>query len=982
MGRRRSKRRKRVPTTLPERDGAPSPPARWRWRWGVGLLCLAALALLGTPHASAPAAGPTEATVPSLPAVQHVTITLVPTEPREGTVSILATVGDRVVAHLETALPHALALPIGEDVRLVVEAPGRARFVRWIRPEADEEIRVPLGPGAVLAGLVVDDRGEAVSGAAVRVSRDGEELPPWETETDEDGRFEIDTLHAGEHAIRVSLRGHGTIARSRVSAGGDELRITMERVGSVAGRVVDPEGDPRANATVVIAGSGIWPARQIQTDTEGRFRWADVPPGVYEVRARAGDLVAEPRRGLEVDPDTRAFVTFTLTHGRSLTGTIRDTGSGDPIEGAQITVSAEALDVAPRAATTDPEGRFVVRGLRPLVHRVSVFAEGYVPVTALEHTPGEELEISLVPGGTLVGVVLDRDRQPVAGATLEVIGQSEDRLPVALSTNRGFRGAVFVSQLDPIGPGMALPVMEGPVPPIPLAPPPAGERGLVALPEAPGERALASSHLSGPDGRFRITGVPPGHVQVVARHPGYASAVTARLFVAAGATRDDLELVLAPGGHLVGRVIDEREVGVEGVLVEVRSDREPYPRIAFTDERGRFELDAVVGELAVTALPNGRPAARIRVTVEPGGDADVEIALEGELYRLRGRTVDARGFPIGNAQVTVVTLRAGAPHRGTLFSEDDGTFVAQSLPAGPWRIEVSASGYAPTLIDVFDTDREVQVALERGARVSGSVIDDHSGEPVRAQIRLTSGDFPAEHLTTRSGGDGAFAIPRARVAEWTLRAVADGYLVHVATIEVEAGRRRPRDLELDTIRLMPGGRLEGTVVDSLGHPIARALVRGGGSRTRSDARGRFSLDRLGAGDVDVVASHPAAGESEPASFRILAGRETPGVVLHLPERFDPARAPALSGRRRGVALEVSFVDGEARVRRVIEGTHAERAGLRRGDILLAIDGSEPSDAGEARRLLRGGAGIGAVLRVRRDDREVLLHVQRETWLPD
>ena len=104
------------------------------------------------------------------------------------------------------------------------------------------------------------------------------------------------------------------------------------------------------------------------------------------------------------------------------------------------------------------------------------------------------------------------------------------------------------------------------------------------------------SHLTDDAGRFQIAGIPPGRVQVIARREGYAAATTERLFVAAGGTREDLELVLEPAGHLAGRVIDEREVGVEAVLVEVRSDREPHARVALTDVEGRFEMASVVGD--------------------------------------------------------------------------------------------------------------------------------------------------------------------------------------------------------------------------------------------------------------------------------------------------------------------------------------------------------------------------------------------------
>lgn len=997
MGCVRSRRRERVSPTPKPADSAPDsdtadeaePDARKR-RW-PGLLAL--LLLLGVVVSLRgdlrirPAGGADGPTPPSSPAASSSTARVLLTGDSDLEVSVRAWLGREPLVELDDgSLPQSIEIPRGEEVLLLVEAPGRARFVRRVRVTEDQQLAVPLEPGATVRGVVVDDRGEPVSSALVRVERESESLPPWLARTDSEGRFEIDTLYAGEHRLRVSSSGHGAIGRSGVEPGGTELRIVLERVGSVAGRVTGPEGRPAAGATVLIAGSGIWPARQTQTDDEGRFRWVDVPSGVYEVRAHSGELVAEPRRGLDVEPDTRAFLNFTLQPGLSLRGTIRDTDTGEPVEGAQITASAEALDAAPRAAVSDEEGHFSIQGLRPGVHRVSVFATGYIPVNALEHSPPAALEIGLVPGGTLMGVVLDQDRQPVEGATIEVLGETASHQPVALSGQGGFRSAVFASQLAPIGPdpggGMALPVTEGPVPPIPVGPAPTAELDFAPLPVAPAESGVAAQYLTDSEGGFRIAGIPPGHVQVVARHPSYAPATTARLYVAAGATRDDLELILAPAGRLAGRVVDEREEGVEGVLVEVRSDREPHPRIAFTAERGAFAVESVVGELTVTALPNGRPATRARITVEPAGAEDITLRLEGELYSLRGRTVDELGFPVANVQIAVTTLRADAPHRGTLFSEADGTFVASSLPAGPWHLEATASGRAPSRVDVFDTDEEVQVALQPGAALSGAVLDEYSGEPVRALVSITQGELPPERLTARVRSDGRFEIPRARAATWRLLIEADGYLPYDREVTIEDRGRGPQALALDPIRLTPGGRIEGTVVDALSRPVARATVVAGDQSARTGTEGHFVLAGLAEGEVELVASHPAAGESPAEAVRVLAARETLGIVLHLSERFDPDQAQARSGRRRGVALHLSWREGLARVRAVIEGSRAERAGLREGDILTVIDGETPSSLREARRLLRGAPGIGAVLGVRRGDREVLLHVEREVWFPD
>src|SRR5690606_32913013 len=209
---------------------------------------------------------------------------------------------------------------------------------------------------------------------------------------------------------------------------------------------------------------------------------------------------------------------------------------------------------------------------------------------------------------------------------------------------------------------------------------------------------------------------------------------------------------------------------------------------------------------------------------------------------------------------------------------------------------------------------------------------------------------------------------------------AEGHLAFERTVEiVDRGRGGPDDVELDPIRLAPAGRLEGTVIDALGAPIAHARVFvDGGPSTETDARGEFVLRGLPAGTMVARASHPAAGEGESAVVRILPGRETVGVVLRLSERFDPERAASLPGRRRGVALVVGGGRGAVRIRHVVAGSHAERAGLREGDVIEAIDGVEPEGAAHAAQLLRGASGVPAILAVRRGDERAVLVVERES----
>lgn len=994
MPRRRSTARRRPPGDAAPSEPMPSPdlppstaprrPAGARRAWLVGLaIALLALPLGGRVGSPAPVEDPPErGPDPAIDLSDAVTLTLEPTEGApDGTVSVVATVGDAPLLEARGRLPFPLAVPRGQEVTVVVEAPGRARFYRRVIADEDGPLRVALPEGARLRGQIVDERGDPIADARVQVLREDVAQPPWTAQADADGRFEIDTLSAGGHRVQVDAGGHATAVRAGVEPG--EVRLVLERAGTVAGRVLDPDGLGTAGASVQIAGSGLWPARIVTTDARGHFVMSAVPPGVYEVRARREGLVAEPRRGISIEPASRVFLTFSLQEGARLVGRVTNADTGEGIDGASVTAAAEALDVAPRAAVTAEDGRFTLPGLRDVPHRVTVTAPGYVPASAVEWSPGAPLEIALVPGGTLLGVVLDEDRQPIAGAHLEVLGDSDGQ-PVELNERVGFASAVFASQLSP----MALEVTSGPVPPIPIdgvSPSPGFESPsapLAPLPAVGAEAVAAAGYVTDEQGRFRIDGVPPGRVQIVARQSGYAPTATGRFYLGPGQTRDDLELLLPPAGELRARVLDARGDGVEGVLVEIRTDREPHPRVAFTDVMGELTLDAVVGELTVTAMPNGQPASRARVTIEPGGEGEVTLTLEGELHTLSGRTVDGRGFPVGSVQVSLVSLRSDAPHRRTVWSEQDGTFAIAGLPAPPWRLEASEPGHAPSQLDVFSGETEVQLPLERGAAIAGELLDDYTGEPVvGARVELVRDVLPAEILGTRTDGGGGFRVGRVRAATWRLVVRAEGYLETTQEVRLEDAGRGPRDLTLDAIRLTPAGRIEGTVVDALGHTVARARVWAGEASTRTDADGRYVLNGLAAGDVVPHAAHPAAGEVQGDAVRILEGRETLGVVLHLPERFDAERAATLEGRRRGVAIELAARDGALVISRVGEDSRAARVGLRPGDRVLRIDDETAADPAAARRALAGPPSVPAILRVERDGDPVDLLVDREVWIP-
>ncbi|MGF1468262.1 MAG: carboxypeptidase regulatory-like domain-containing protein [Sandaracinaceae bacterium] len=875
---------------------------------------------------------------------------------------------------VDGALP--LELPaVVEPMRLVVEAEGRRR---WVRPVAAGTRRVrieDLEPGGTITFTAREPEGAPAAGVRLRLVAPGEALP-FEAVTDDAGRAEVAHLPRGVGlALRARSPRHAT-ARRRALRAPAHVELELHPVGRLVGRVLGPEG-PVADAEVLLVGSGLWPARERRTDDRGRYRFGEVPPGVYEVQARAGGLVSERRRGLRLDAGAPHFVTLDVSVGATLVGVVRDASTGDGLAGVRLTVSSFALDAAPRSTVSGPDGRFRVAGLAPAEHHVAADAEGYVSRPSIAWRPGEALELRLEQAGTVAGRVLDADGLPVAGAQIEVLGETPAGQPVLLGPGAAFRAAV-VGARDTSTAG-ALAVTSGAVPPIPLDGP-----GLAALPEAgPEEARLARAFVTDAMGRFRVGGIPTGWVQVLVGQSGYARASTDRLHVSAGQVRDGLELRLLPAGTVRGRVVNDRGDGVAGVPVEIRSDTEPFPELVLSDDNGGFVVEGVTGELAVTARPLDRPAVRRRVRLVPDEEATVELPLEGDLQRLYGRVVDARGFPLAGVPVRVRALRAESPGLRVAESGDDGTFVLDGLPSGPWRLDAGGRARGSASLDVPSADGEVTVRLAAVAAVEGEIRSGFSGELLDAWVVVSRDTLPPETHRVRAPG-GHFRVPGLSAGAWRLAARADGHLERKLAFTIE--RRGPSlvDTDLGALRLAAGGALAGVVVDARGRPVPRAHVRvaaPAGAGTRADPAGAFVLEPIAPGLVHLEGEAPTAGTGRSGPHRVDAGRETPGVVLRLDEVLDEDRPGTASGRRQGVALAVAGAGDELRVAWVGAASRAAEAGLRPGDVLLTVDGWTPEDAEDAGELLRGPPGVAAVIEVRRAGETAVLLVERESYLP-
>lgn len=808
------------------------------------------------------------------------------------------------------------------DVRGEVEVesfPAEVSASGYVPTQVDEPGEIEMIGARVLRGWVRDESGTGIDAVVtvLALNDDGtidESRAPFVTRTRADGGFELDEVPRRALRLRAEAEGRAALSR-QVSADEREVALVLRAASIVAGQVYEARGGPAAGAEVRIVGSGIWPPISSISDADGRFRFDDVPEGIYEVHARRGREVAPGHRGLVVEEGSSAFVTLRMTEGIALRGVVRD-DLGEALAGAQVRITPDGLALLPEETTSRVDGSFEIVGLLPGERWVSASAEGHVSASVFVDL-AEPLELELQRGATITGIVVDERDHPIPNASVSWLGPAQS-------------GRVQ---------GTGLGVVAGPVPPLPLTPV-EGDANVIPT---------GIMVLTGPDGRFELGGLAAGPGEVHAERVGSAPGRSAAIRLDPGETVRDLRLVVRDGGWIDGRVVDARGFPVGSVPIELRAELEPWARTVMANEDGTFELDGVLGIAVITARPLDLPPARVRVEVASNERLQVEIPLPTDLTQLALRVFDEDGFPVGDAGLELSSLRARTPFSRRGVSAPDGTFVFAALPEPPYRLVVDHPDFAPTeSAEIRDVGSELRVVLRPGGVMRGRVMDAWTGAIVGAQVDVRQ-DARTHSATTDE--EGRFVFERLPRGPWVIEIQASGHL----PLEREA-RLDDDALDLGELALISGGFLEGEVVDVLGDVVPNARVTVTDGETQTDAEGRFRV-QVEPGIHSVSVSHPSAGERESERVEVDAGEER-SVRVVLPGRLASAEEANVGVFRTGVALDLARRGDEIVV--VWAGGEAARR-IRPGDQLVEVDGEVVLSAGQGRGMLRGPAGDPAVL---------------------
>lgn len=270
--------------------------------------------------------------------------------------------------------------------------------------------------GLAISGRVLSPEGRPVRGAEVRL-QDIFDSSVW---SGLDGRFRLTGLDAGSYLIAVSDEKY-TGQAVEVEAGADDVTVTLESGGRIAGRVKDAQtGKPITQCSIRLeqwSGLGSFAfgreLHRIVTDDKGEFTLEDVPAGSGKLLAEAPEYVLfQDRLSLESGGQVEGLE-IVLSPGRCMQGVVNDP-DGAPVADADVRLYLPDATEAAKTQT-DEEGGFLFENVHPDGGFVQAhdrrFAASVRLLTPADIRAGK-MVVTLDHGGAVEGRIRVGDQAP------------------------------------------------------------------------------------------------------------------------------------------------------------------------------------------------------------------------------------------------------------------------------------------------------------------------------------------------------------------------------------------------------------------------------------------------------------------------------------------------------------------------------------------------------------------------------------------
>lgn len=595
--------------------------------------------------------------------------------------------------------------------------------------------------------------------------------------------------------------------------------------------------------------------RETTSDAQGRFRFENLEPGTYAAEARKADLAllpgraGEPTRVTVAPREAKAGLDLEMYLGHTVRGTVKDRQSGSPIAGATVSVHGEGAGRTVATATTDAAGKYTIEKVTMPRFELRAEKAGFAQVTRTQHPA----RVSLDPDALEIA----RDLQ-MAGA-VTVTGHVRRRSGEPVS-----RAAV------------------APVYPI-------------------GVLGLARSTFTHTEGEFTLTATPGTHLRIRAQVPGAPASWSPLFDTRADATVGGIEVVVAEGGSVESRVVDEAGRPVAGAVVTARVDlcmefstRNDPVGSAVASPTGEVLLENLPPRplILVAEAPGAAPSAPVFLDLAPGERLKIPPMAMRESSEIAGTISHPAGAPAVGVRITAQSDDPQGRPLPDTYSDTAGRFHVGGFAPGFANLTLSHPETAPRRVygvAVGETDLALGLGGDQPYTIQGKVADWKTSEPV------------ADFSVSCSAPDVAPAIDSAGPGTFTLAKIPGDrpYSIWISAGEYPAlaAEARPGTDETQerVFVVGPGASVIGKLRDALSDKAivgADILLMG------------ESLPEIADKDPEPIATVKTGPEGE---FRLDGVQGSRAILLIRPKGEPVQSIRRVEGLKHGAEIDLGIV---------------------------------------------------------------------------
>ncbi|MCE5230196.1 sigma-70 family RNA polymerase sigma factor [bacterium] len=609
-------------------------------------------------------------------------------------------------------------------VTLVAKAENFAGQARIVQPAPGtiSKCDFALNPGGEVEATVVDEKGNPVEGATLRVSYNTNYMLSDSNEqvkTDSSGRATLKNLVTDDRMSVSASKSPNSGSQDVVFPPGElkaTVKLTMKpsqrenQGGPITGTVTDENGKPLQDINLYYGymSSSTSPTPHAKTDAAGKYR-IDATYNQYYLTAWGDGWGTEIKSS--VNPGTKDKPTvadFTMKPGHYLAGLVVDE-KDTALANVQISLSPyNSGGSIPNSNTkTDSAGKFRIENLSDMKFNVQ-FSGTDIPSQSQTASIDTENKFVLKPMGTIKGRVLDKDtKKPIETFAMKISGNSIDY-------NLRTTGQAF----------------------------------------------------SSPDGKFELKELKKDDsYDLTVESKGYSSHTEEKVVAKAGDSTEEVTIYVSKGDAMRGILIDEKtNTPIAGALVAYGSPKNSwFSWRVFTDRGydsnmnilgrvvtgidGRFEINVDDEHQMLYILPR----AHKRMILSEADRAKYKHDKEYVITIPAGAVITGKAFLDGKiqpqTQVYLNQQRTDANGQsvdfGDIKTDDQGVFTMGGLDAGEYTMSGPQRRYGN--MGIYAYNRKVTLKDGETKEVN---LGDNLGNCLMAGAVLNSGQpVPMAHIS-------------------------------------------------------------------------------------------------------------------------------------------------------------------------------------------------------------------------------------------